>query len=225
MADTLFIVPVQMWVYGMVFSLASRVWMADRALLLAGLMIQAITDWLVTNLFGPTIANFTLLSQGLLPAFFTIAVFLLALGYLVAPFFKVQVVSLGKAIGWLLFALAFYQVGPQLYIQSEQMRRGLSSDFYGAVLDEANSVPTSSGPIAVLNSIAAGPDSAMGALGNQFGPYVASDRYVDGLDVAMSYTLSKGPDVVRGCCRLSSPSPCSCWRSGIWSRRSSRCRW
>jgi len=195
-ADTLFIVPIQIWVYGMVLNFAIRLWMADRALLLAGLMIQAITDWLVTDLFGPTIANFTLLSQGLLPAFFTIAVFLLALGYLVAPFFKVRVVSLGKAIGWLLFALLFYQLGPQLYVQSEAVRRGLSSDFYGAVLDQANSAPTASGPIAVLNSIAAGPDSAMGALANQFGTFIPSDRYVDGLDVAMAYTLATGQDVV-----------------------------
>ncbi len=196
MADTLFIVPIQIWVYGMVYTFAIRVWLADRALLLAGLMIQAVTDWMTTQLFGPAISDFAVLSQGLLPAFFTIAVFLLALGYLAAPFFRVRVVSLSKAIVWLLFALLFYQAGPGLYVESEGARRALSSEFYGAVLDQANSAPSSSGPMAVLNSIAAGPDDAMGALANQFGAFIPSDQYVDGLDLAMAYTLSGGDDVV-----------------------------
>lgn len=196
MADTLFIVPVQMWVYSMVYTTAIRFWLADRALLLAGLMIQAITDWLVTSLFGPAISDFALLSQGLMPAFFTIAVFLLAMGYLAAPFFKVRVVSMGKAIGWLLFALLFYQIGPGLYVEGEGVRRALSSEFYGAVLEQANSAPTGGGTMAILDDIAAGPDDAMGALDNQFGAFIPSDRYVDGLDLAMAYTLSRGDDVV-----------------------------
>jgi len=196
MADTLFIVPFQIWVYAMVWNTAIRFWLADRALLLAGLMIQAITDWLTTQLFGPAISDFVLLSKGLLPTFFTIAVFLLALGYLAAPFFKIRVVSMSKAIGWLLFALLFYQAGPGLYVEGEQARRALSSEFYGLVLTQANSAPTTSGPIVVLNSIAAGPDDAMGALDNQFGPFIPSDRFVDGLDLAMAYTLSDGDDVV-----------------------------
>jgi|GEM_PF-4991508 len=196
MADTLFIVPFQIWVYGMVRNVAIRLWLGDRALLLAGLMIQAVNDWLVDELFGPAISDFVTLSQGLLPAVFTIAVFLLALGYLVAPFFRVRVVSLGKALGWLLFALLFYQAGPGLYVESEQLRRGLSSEFYAQVLDQANATSTAAGPIAVINSIAAGPDDAMGVLANQFGAFVDSDRYVDGLDLAMAYTLATGDDVV-----------------------------
>ena len=81
MVDTLFIVPFQVWVYGMVYNTAVRMWLADRSLLLAGLMIQVVTDWMTNELFGPAISDFVLLSRGLLPAFFTIAVFLLALGY------------------------------------------------------------------------------------------------------------------------------------------------
>jgi hypothetical protein len=127
MADTLFIVPFQGWVYGMVYNTAIRLWLGDRALLLSGLLIQAVTGWLVEELFGPAISDFTLLSQGLLPAVFTIAVFLLALSYLVAPFFRVRVVSLGKALGWLLFALLFTQAGPGLYVEGEQVARGALS--------------------------------------------------------------------------------------------------
>lgn len=196
MVDTLFIVPFQVWVYGMVYNTAVRMWLGDRSLLLAGLMIQVVTDWMTNELFGPAISDFVLLSRGLLPVFFTIAVFLLALGYLVAPFFKVRVVTMGKAIGWLIFALVFYQAGPGLYVEGEQMRRAVSSELYGQVLDQANSTPTAAGPIAIINTIAAGPDDAMGALDNQFGAFVPSDAYVDGLDLAMAYTLSTGDDVV-----------------------------
>jgi hypothetical protein len=196
MADTLFIVPFQGWVYLMVYNLAARFWLADRALLLAGLLIQAVNEWMVTELYGPAISDFTLLSRGLLPAFFTFALFLLALGYLVAPFFRMRVVSLGKALGWLLFSLLFTQAGPALYVEGEAVRRGLSAEFYGLALDGAGNAPTASGPIAVLNRIASGPDEAMGALGNQFGPFIPSDRYIDGLDLAMAYTLSTGDDVV-----------------------------
>src|SRR5687768_2218804 len=67
--------------------------------------------------------------------------------------------------------------------------------FYGQVLDQANSVP-SGGSMALLSDIAAGPDDAMGALDNQFGEFVPTDQYVDGLDIAMAYTLSTGRDDV-----------------------------
>ncbi len=53
MADTLFIVSIQIWVYRMVYTFATRVWLADRALLLAGLMIQAVT----VRMTGPMVAN------------------------------------------------------------------------------------------------------------------------------------------------------------------------
>jgi len=196
MADTLFIVPFQIWVYGMLRNTAVRVWLADRAFLLAGLMIQAVNDWMVDELFGPAISDFVLISRGLLPTFFTLAVFALAFGYLAAPFFRVRVVSLGKATGWLLFALLFYQAGPGLYVEGEGLRRGLSAEFYEQVLAQANAAPTTSGPISVLNAIADGPDDAMGALDNQFGAFIPSDHYVDGLDLAMAYLLGTGDDVV-----------------------------
>jgi hypothetical protein len=195
-ADTLFIVPFQMWIYGIVRTMAIRFWLANRAFLLAGLMIQAINDWLVRELFGPAISDFALLSRGLLPTFFTIAVFLLAFSYLLAPFFKVRVVSLGKAIGWLLFALLFYQAGPGLYVEGEGLRRRISSEFYAQVLDQASASSTTSGPISIIHTIESGPDDAMGALENQFGAFIPTDRYVDGLDLAMAYALATGSDVV-----------------------------
>jgi len=196
MADSLFIVPIQIWVYGMIVNAAGSLWQFNRSMLLAGLMVQAFNQWLVDELFGPAISDFVLLSEGLMPAVFTLAVFVLALGYLIAPFFKVRVVSFGKALGWLLFALLFYQAGPGLYVEGEQLRRGMSTEFYGQVLSQATSAPTTTGPLAVLSSIASGPDDAMGALDNQFGAFIPSDIYVDGLDIAMAYTLSTGDDVV-----------------------------
>ncbi len=195
MADTLFIVPIQMWVYWVVRALAVHIWLANRAGLLAGLMIQLATDWITTDLFGPAIGDFTFLSEGLFPTFFTIAVLLLAISYLIAPFFQVRVVDMQKAAGWLLFALLFYEFGPGLYVSGEQVRRAISSEFYGQVLEQANSTPTG-GSMALLSNIAAGPDDAMGALDNQFGAFVPTDQYVDGLDIAMAYTLSTGDDVV-----------------------------
>jgi hypothetical protein len=196
MADTLFIIPIQVWFWGMVFNIALRLWMANRAGLLAGLMLEVLNSWIINELFGPAISNFTFLSEGMFPTFFSIAVILLGLSYVLAPFFQIRVVHWQKALGWLLFALLFYQFGPGLYVEGESLRRAISSELYGDVLAQANSAPTASYGMDVLNDIAAGPDAAMGDLSNQFGAWVPGDQYVDGLDLAMAYTLSTGDDVV-----------------------------
>ncbi len=193
MADTLFIVPIQMWVYGMVRNTAIRFWLFNRAFLLAGFLIEALTDWLSTEFFGPAISDISILSEGLMPTFFMIATLLLVASYLIAPWFRVRVVDWQKALGWLLFALLFYQAGPGLYIEGENMRRSISSEFYGQILTqtEGTAAPTMLGTIATGSD-----DNSMGTLANQFGAYIPSDQYVDGLDLAMSYSLSTGEDVI-----------------------------
>ncbi len=193
MADTLFIVPFMQVVYGLLFNIAVQVWGLDRALLLAGLQVELFTEWLTANLFGPTITRFVLLSKGLFPTFVTVAMLLLAIGYLAAPFFKLRIVQPGKGLAWLVFAVVFYQAGPGLYVQGEQLRRQLSAEFYVKALQQTSNA----GALGALGSASSGQDVPLQPLGNQFGGYAPDDKYVDGLDIAMSYDLATGDEVVQ----------------------------
>ena len=193
MADTLFIVPFQQMFYALLYAIAAQLWGLNRAMLLAGLLVELFTQWLTEHLFGPAITNFNILSQGLFPTFVTVAMILLAIGYLAAPFFKLRVVSPGKGLAWLVFAIVFYQVGPGLYVQGEQARRAISADLYAKSLAQASQV----GPLGVLQNVSSGADAPLAGLGNQFGSYVAGDHYVDGLDIAMAFMLASGDEVMQ----------------------------
>src|SRR5688500_10221638 len=150
--------------------IAVNPWSFYRILYLTGLLIQVITNWMIGDLFGPSIEQFSILSNGLLPTFAMVAVLLLGIGYALAPFFHIRVVHFQKAFGWFLFALVFFQYGPGIYVEYEQARRQISAEMYQLILDQVASAPSSS--ISVINAIGSGSDDAMSPVANQFGSYV-----------------------------------------------------
>jgi len=198
MVDTLFIVPLQIFLYGLSYMVLTTTWGIVRSLLSGGFMVQAITSWLQTDLFGPAITEVQLVSDGILPMFATIAVWLLAFSYLLSPFFKIRVVDWKKALVWFLGATILFQYGPSLYIEVEELRREFASNFYTVVFDQVRAT----GGVPQLLAIEDGPDDVpLEALSNQFEDTIEGDDYVDGLDIAMSYTLSGALDV------LEAPNP------------------
>src|SRR5574341_883636 len=194
MVDNLFILPLQQFIYYVALMIAATAWSGARALLLAGYLVQAVTAWLAESLFGPAIGEVAFLSSALIPAFATLAVFLLAISYLLSPFFHIRVVAWQKAVGWLLLGALFFQFAPGLYRDGETLRRALSSDFYELVLGQANSAPA----IAPLAAIQTGQSEVpLAALSNHFGPYIDTDQYVDGLDIAMAFLRAGARDVLQ----------------------------
>lgn len=194
MVDNLFILPLQQFIYYVALMIAATAWSGARALLLAGYLVQAVTAWLAESLFGPAIGEVAFLSSALIPAFATLAVFLLAISYLLSPFFHIRVVAWQKAVGWLLLGALFFQFAPGLYRDGETLRRALSSDFYQLVLGQANSAPA----IAPLAAIQTGQSEVpLAALSNHFGPYIDTDQYVDGLDIAMAFLRAGARDVLQ----------------------------
>lgn len=193
MVDTLFLVPLQGWWYSIVQTFCGTVWEGARSLITGGYFLQAVTIWLQTSLFGPAISQVAFISDGFLPLFATLAVWMLAFSYLLSPFLHIRVVDWKKALLWFMFATFFFQYGPGLYVEAEQMRRDFAGVFYEVAFDQVNEA----GGIAPLAAIhTSDEDVPLSTLGNQFGGYIEGDEYIDGLDIAMAYLLAGSDDVL-----------------------------
>ncbi|MBN1310692.1 MAG: hypothetical protein JXB30_04665 [Anaerolineae bacterium] len=202
MVDSLFIVPLQIFFYDLSTSFCEFVWGAARAMLLGGYLVQWFASWLKTALFGPSISGVAAISldaseHGILGIFATFAVFLLAFSYLLSPFVHIRVVDWKKALMWFLLALLFFQIGPELYTDVEDARRGLSSVFYDIVFPQIENANGAAPGLEPLSDIGNSPtDVTLNPLVNHFKPYIPDDHYEDGLDIAMAYTLSNAEDVL-----------------------------
>ena len=194
MVDSLFLVPLEIFFYGLGLTVCWRVWALAQALLVAGYVIQSLTAWVQTDIFGPSIDQVSFISDGLLPLFATVAVWVLAFSYLASPLMKIRVVDWKKALGWFVLATIFFQYGPGLYLEAEHLRRQLGSTFYSVVIERAEEAD---GHAALGRIHAAQGEIPMGELENQFA-YIfhENDQYIDGLDIAMAYTLSGSADVL-----------------------------
>ncbi len=192
MLDGAILVPLLQTVYSFLYEMAAIGWGFQRALLLTGYVVMAITEWL-RSAFMPLLGALGAQTGVLLGPIFTIAMLILAGTYLMGVFLRIRVVEFRSAIVWLLLALLLFQGGPQLYQGTEEMRRGIASAFYQEGL---TILSRGGGALAALNTIGSGAEAAIPAPSNQFAPFLSSDRYVDGLDVAMSYLGADGYDVV-----------------------------
>lgn len=193
MVDTLFLVPLQAWWYTQVKTICETAWEGARSLLVGGFYLQAVNNWLQTTLFGPAISHVAFISDGFLPLFATLAVWLLAFSYLLSPLLHIRVVDWKKALLWFIFATFFFQYGPGLYIEVEQMRREFASTFYEVAFGQVEEA----GGIAPLAAIHNGSnDVPLRALSNEFGGFIEGDEFVDGLDIAMAYLLAGHGDVL-----------------------------
>lgn len=193
MLDGAIVVPVMQLIYSLLFELAAILWGLQRALLLTGYVVMVITDWITQQAFTPLLSSLGSQTEVFLGPVFTIALLVLAGTYLMGMFLQVRVVEFKSAVIWFLVALLLFQGGPQLYQGVEEMRRGISGAFYQeglALLGDGG------GALAALDGIGSGAEADIPPVTNQFGPFLASAVYIDGLDVAMSYLGADGYDVI-----------------------------
>jgi hypothetical protein len=193
MLDGAIVVPVMQMLYSVLYELAAVLWGLQRALLLTGYVVMAITDWLVSQAFTPLLSSLGAQTEIFLGPIFTIALLVLAGTYLLGVFLRIRMVEFKSAVVWLLVALLLFQGGPQLYQGVEEARRGIAGAFYQEGLDLLSE---GGGALAALDQVGSGAEADIPAPSNQFGTFLPSDQYVDGLDVAMSYLGADGHDVV-----------------------------
>lgn len=195
MADTLFIVPFQQNVWHLFYNVAMFMWGFNRAGLLAGAFMKAANRWVMDEVFGPGLLNFSETGLALLPVVFTIAVFLCGIGYALAPFFKIRVVEIHKAILWAIFAFFFFNFGPKFYVEFENFRQNSSSALLQMFIDSQLSA---SGDLGWLTKVPLSTeDTAVGPIVDNFAPWIdSSGNGVGGLDIAMAFVLANGADVV-----------------------------
>ena len=200
MVDSLFIVPALQQLYWLVEGIAAWLWATPvRGLIYSGYIIQVITDWLRTDGFGPLIALGAETGDQLLIPVATVAVFLAGLQYVLAAWFKVNVVEPRSALAWLLGALVFYASAAELYTATEQLRMAITSAFYQAVYDpgagtsvrDSLQIQLQATSGAIVNGDL---DPVMGALQDNFGADFETDVGIDGLDVALAFIMADAED-------------------------------
>lgn len=192
------VVPIFQALYNLLHAIAGIFWWIDQALLAVGYYIMALTDWLVNTALAPLITSVSQQTVGLLVPIFLIAMTILGITYLLAVFGYIQIVAMRSAILWLVFAAFIYQIGPDVYRGTEQLRRGFGGLFYEQGIDALSNGATD---MTALSLIGTSSEAQMQTPANQFAPWIASDTSVDGLDVAMAYLYADGCDVLRasGC--------------------------
>lgn len=193
MLDGAIVVPVMQMLYSFLYEIAAVLWGLQRAVLLTGYVVMAITDWLINQAFTPLLSSLGAQTEVFLGPVFTIALLVLAGTYLMGVFLRIRVVEFKSAVVWLLVALLLFQGGPQLYQGVEEMRRGIAGAFYEEGL---NLLSEGGGALAALDQVGSGAEADIPAPTNQFGAFLPSDQYVDGLDVAMSYLGADAYDVI-----------------------------
>ncbi len=90
--------------YDVLHLLATVQWFLMRVMVIAGIIVELVTDFIAEQAFAPLIVS----SQGqfgvAVTMGFTIAMFVLGLSYMIAHFIRLQVVDLRSALVW--YALA-----------------------------------------------------------------------------------------------------------------------
>src|SRR5262245_47010238 len=125
--------------YGAIYNfekvIASAFWSLHKSLVMAGVGVGVIRDWLAANFFQPLIGTNNQMLAPMVSAFFVIALGVLGCTYLLSSVIRLNVVSLRNVILWYLAGIIFFQLGPSLYRSMEDLRQSLSSTFYAASLD------------------------------------------------------------------------------------------
>ena len=115
MLDGAVVAPLQGLLWSLLFEVAALLWVLNRALLIVAYFLMALTGWISQQVFAPLLAVVGEQTGRLVGPVFVVAITVLALTYLLAVFGRFQVVSLRRAVLWLLFASALYTFGPNLY--------------------------------------------------------------------------------------------------------------
>ncbi|MFW5696472.1 MAG: hypothetical protein ACOCXR_01660, partial [Phototrophicaceae bacterium] len=153
MLDGAIVVPVMQMLYTLLYEFGAFMWSLQRALLLTGYTVIAITDWLINQAFTPLLASLSAQTEVFLAPVFTIALLVLAATYLMGVFLKIRVVEFKSAVVWFLAALLLFEGGPQLYHGVEEMRRSISGAFYQEGLDLLGD---GGGALAALDQVGSG---------------------------------------------------------------------
>ena len=190
MLDGSIVKPIMQLAYRLVLELGAFLWWIDRSILLVGYYVLALTDWLTQSAFSPLLTGVATMTSGIAANMFVLAMMVLAFTYLLAVFFRLNVVDPKSAFLWMLFATLIFQIGPEAYLGLEKLRRG----FGGAMYDEG--INALSGGGTGLSMIGSTTDNNIDPATNQFGTFVASDVGVDGLDMAMAYLMADAYDVL-----------------------------
>ena len=187
------------------YPVAWLLWKIDTLLIFIGVLTAKMTEILMDTVFR---TGFELLADrlrvNLLPFVFTLVVIILGITYVMSAFWfrETQLVDWKKAVAWLLAALIFYTAGVDLFIGSDQLRRGLAAIMYETILSAENGtadIPRASevyGPLALGD---VGDFDVTGPVRDYFGPgqanWLENDVGLDGLDITMAFLLADVDDL------------------------------
>ena len=93
MLDGSIVKPIMQLAYRLVLELAAFLWWTDRSILLVGYYILALTDWLTQSAFSPLLTGIAAMTSGIAANMFVLAMMALSFTYLLAVFFRVNVVT------------------------------------------------------------------------------------------------------------------------------------
>lgn len=199
----------KLW-YDILRLLAVTGWTLQKGLFMMGHTIDLINLWLVNNAFAPLIQQTNDQMRVTASLSFVIALIVLGITYLLAAFVRLDVVNPRSAIGWYLAGAVFFQLGPTLYQGMYEFRRDVSSGFYNVAMANMDSAGSPFSSLGAVTSDDLPPLEACDALG----PYLpgaqmtAFGEGVDGLDIALSYLLADGQDVMG----YPAPVPTACFQ-------------
>jgi len=194
MLDGAVVVPIQEMFYNILFELAAILWIMNRALLIVGYFLMAMTGWITEQVFAPLLTIVGDQTGQLIGPIFSIAMGVLAMTYILAVFGRFHVVSMRRAVMWLLFAGALYTFGPNFYLGMETFRREIAAAFYEVGVSSA----TGGGTVTGLSAVGSSPEDAMTVPTDQLGVFLplTTVTYVDGVDVALAYLNADGYDLL-----------------------------
>jgi hypothetical protein len=182
--------------YNLLLNLAGLHWGLLRGFIMMGYIVEMINRWLAQNAFAPLIqmTNDTLrVATGLS---FVVALFVLAITYLLAAFVRANVVNPRSAILWYIAGALFFTIGPSLYQGMNEFRLRIAEDFYLSALNGIQG--SAGGAFGSLGQVQSS-DLAIGIICDHLGPYLPGATgagRTDGLDVALAYLRADGPDVM-----------------------------
>jgi hypothetical protein len=182
--------------YNILFNLAGLHWGLIRGFIMMGHIVEMINGWLAENAFSPLIQMTNDTLQVAVSLAFVVALFVLAITYLMAAFVRFNVVSPRNAILWYLAGALFFGVGPSLYQGMNEFRLSISEGFY---LSALSGIQGSAGSALQSLGQVQSNDLSIGQICDHLGVYLPNATgagRIDGLDVALAYLRADGPDVM-----------------------------
>jgi hypothetical protein len=177
---------------------ASALWSVHKSLIMSGVGIGVIRNWISTNFFQPMLATNNQMLAPMVGSFFIIALGILGCTYFLSSLIQLNVVSPRNMLLWYLSGALFFQLGPTLYRSMDDLRQSLSTYFYAASLDAVkNQSPFQA--LASGDNAKSSPIYGMSTPCNNFtNVSLGPAGTFDGLDIALAYLKADGVDVIGG---------------------------